>query len=82
MHACLYPPCCYARHVQVRQLSTQANVAYTSDLSRRQGLASTQRTTETMTRARNAEAAYRPFEGGSTNMHARLLALGQGKELE
>lgn len=66
---------------QLAQLTQTASEQREQDLGRRTLQASTQRGLEAATRERHTTAAYKPFEGGNTNMQERLRALGRGVQV-
>ncbi|PNH03662.1 hypothetical protein TSOC_010284, partial [Tetrabaena socialis] len=62
-------------------LRQQAGSEGAAEMSRRTDLVSSQRTFESTLKDRTSGGSYKPFQGGSTSMQARLQALGQGLEM-
>ncbi|KXZ49098.1 hypothetical protein GPECTOR_23g3 [Gonium pectorale] len=66
---------------KLASLRQQASSENAADTARRNEVIAGQRKLETSLKERTGSAAYKPFQGGSTSMQARLQALGQGLEL-
>lgn len=62
-------------------LRQQGSAEDLADMSRRMDIVAAQQRLERTLKDRTASSAYKPFQGGSTSMQARLQALGQGVEL-